>query len=318
MADVSIQLPGKPWLEHVFLATDEWVRVGEGLGVQFQWVDDDSGMVRGDAADRLDARRWGVVEGPAIHWMSSFAPGTSVALRDGRTVVLEDVRTSPDGTPPVLLARVEGAGDAETVEAPANAWTDDALVRFEDWALLDAAVVLRARSVGDCRLIYYKRGVVAADMPLGLGEVWASPEGISVRVEQIEAEAIPLPISQSPLHEVIVGDTRDELRIRQGESARWGGVTLEYHREVSPPEVTLEITLGADGAARNETVALGNSVRLGRWELSQAPRGTRSGGYTVRAQLHRRRWLAWPGSALVLMGVALCAFGWRRGVKRLG
>src|SRR5690606_2356570 len=113
--DVSVRL-GDVWIDDVFLTEGEWVRVGDDLGIRMHW--DDEPIPEFPA--ELRAARWGVVDGGAMQWTTSFAPGASFLLRDGRLVSLVGVEDA-QGERPVLSVRVEGESTAELqVHANAN------------------------------------------------------------------------------------------------------------------------------------------------------------------------------------------------------
>ena len=90
MAALALRRPNESWTGDVFLVTDTWRRVEPNIGIWFRWFESEA-AAREDlegGLPGLESARWGGVDGPAINWFGSFAPGTGATLADGTRVML--------------------------------------------------------------------------------------------------------------------------------------------------------------------------------------------------------------------------------------
>lgn len=307
MADVSVALDDGGWVSDVFLAAGSWVRAGSDLALCLEWEVDTAPVASAEFPQRLSAARWGVVDGGAMQWTSSFEPGASFMLRDGRSVTLRGVGAAATDERE-LSVLVDGPGGVQEVEVSANT-AEGAIVRFEDLGRLELSVVIRAETSRRAAFASYTRGELTGVATEDVGEVWESPDGrVRIRLEQLEAHALPLRGADSPLVEAVLNTGEGTVRVREGESFRWQDMTVVFQRTRMPASYSLRLAVAGDGAARVVRTAPGNPIRIGDWEFEPVRVEPREGGFTVRA----RRYVSgvpWAGLGVVVLGSLTVLFG---------
>jgi hypothetical protein len=318
MADVALRLPGKPWVENIFVTRDSWTRAGESAAVRLEWFgsEEEASEAAGQAPTHLDAMRWGVVEGPVVHWMSSFTPGTALELADGRVVTLERLARLDSAGGPLLQLQVEDGEQRERVQVAANAGDATALIQFEDWSSIETAVTIYGWSNDRCLVALYRNGTRSELAPLPVGRTFTSSAiPLDLRVDQLEQHALPYPRhrGEATVFEVHLQSEEGLLRIRHGESLRWCGVTLSYEREAAAARHAIDVRIARGGRARHARITSEEALFVGPWVLRVAPSGGAvDEGVTLVASVRWSRGIHLAGVLLVLIGAVSAGWGFIR------
>lgn len=271
MAVLSLHRPGGPWTEAVFLDAAKWRRVEPGIGIRLFWLDSEA-LAREAVAQGLPdikSARWGAVDGPAINWFQSFAPGVGATLSDGTTVTLlqidEDHPTSA-GNQPAIHVEIEKGNEKQALWVTANAQDADALVQFEFPSKLETVILLYAYRDGVALASVYHSGQLRGTTTLNAGVPWL-PDGspYELRLDQTLATALPVPRKDSTVYEAVLRSGGRELRLRQGEAIRCGDALLQFVRTAEPPVVRYELAVGG----RALSIGPEEAARFGDWVFSQ-------------------------------------------------
>ncbi len=277
LASVSVTLDGEAWTENVFLAAETWRVLGPGVALRMSWHASESEARDAVASglDRAAPARWGVVDGDAVNWFESFDPGTGTTTSDGAEVALvrrDDRHESSDGPHPAIEVQIIREGKKESVWIAANERDSDAQVRFEDYALADTVILVGAYAPGRACCAAYRHGKLDGETALEAGQTWSIPETPGrFRLEQAMPRAAVVPLEDSTLYEAVLQGGGRELRLRQGESVRVGGVFVVFDRKADPPRVRYD--LSASGIERPFSIDPDETVKLRGWRLSQGPPG---------------------------------------------
>ena len=276
MAALALRRPEESWTEDVFLVTDTWRRVEPNIGIWFRWFESEA-AAREDlegGPPGLESARWGAVDGPAINWFASFAPGTGATFADGTRVTLVQVdehHRTHGGEGPAIAVRVEGGAEPRTVWVPANARDPDALVRFEYCARLETVLLLDAWGEGAALVAAYHNGTACGGRVLADGEAWR-PEDLpyELRLDGVLEAAVPVMREDSPLYEAVLRNGDRELRCRQGEAVRWGDALIEYVRAAPPPVVRYGLVAVPAGEDQGVAFSLGpgDVLTYRGWQLA--------------------------------------------------
>ncbi|MBI4559522.1 MAG: hypothetical protein HY706_18190 [Candidatus Hydrogenedentes bacterium] len=234
MAEVSLRIGDGVWQEHVFLKSGEWMRLMPNFAAYFAWVES-----RGEAESRivkdgtgLESARWGVVEGEAVNWFDSFAPGTGLELADGSTITLlafNDAHPTSAGPTPAIRVSISRDGDAEESWVTANDPKSHPKVWFEYFARLPVL----------CRLFAWEDGRVlaAAQSDRYRGDAvelvsgskpTVRAAGYELRLDQVAQGALPVFPDESTAKEIILSLPERELHVREGEAVTWDDYRIEF------------------------------------------------------------------------------------------
>lgn len=275
MAAVSLRQPGQPWTENVFLPSGLWQRIEPEGALYFEWFDSQeaAGEAMATGQPARDSARWGVVEGDALHWFESFAPGTGITLGDGTSVVLLQLEENPQDSGAAIKVQIEKNGQSSTIWVAANEKKKNEWVRFDYPALLDPALVLYGCPGGGVAVGVYRKKQKAVIKMLHTGKTWKG-EGIpfELRLDQVLDRAVPVKPEDSPLYEAVLVSGDEELRLREGEAIRHNDILLEFTRTQPPPVLRYDLLLtGENGQTTPFSVPPGKEVRIRDWRVAQAP-----------------------------------------------
>ena len=276
MACLSLRRPGETWTENIFLAANAWPRFEPGVSVRFRWFDSEAGA-REDLAKGLpgiESARWGAVDGSAIQWFGSFAPGTGAALSGGVRVTLlelDETHETVGGSQAAIEVQREKDDQAENVWVVANDPTPQAPLRFEYHARLDTVILVNGFADGAACVAAYHKEKPAGNAKLAAGETWRV-EGapLELRLDQVLSGALAVPEKDSTLHEAVLRDKDSELRLRQSEAVRRDDALLEFTRTAVPPVVRYEVAAEKPDGKPLRSFALGpdETVRYRNWRFS--------------------------------------------------
>jgi len=331
MAALSVRHPGLPWTEHIFLAAGTWRRIespadshvtpnggadsgAPGLvGIYFNWFESENLARKALDAGRpgIESARWGVVDGVAVNWFESFAPGTGTRLSDGTSVTLlqlDEEHDSETGARPAIEVEIQEDGAPSAVWVAANQPDANGRVCFEYPARLDNVVLLYGYPGGMALAAAYCGQDSAADKTLHVGETW-SVKGLpfELRLDQARAHTVPVEPENSPLYEAVLVSPTTQLRLRQGEAVRHNDVQLEFIRTQPPPSVRYDLALtAANGPERTFSISPDETVTFGSWSLSQAPPAPNPTQTAVLhiVFIHNRTWLK------LILASSLAALVW--------
>lgn len=285
MAAVALRRAGEAWHDSMFLIDEEWRRTEADVAVLHRrfGTEREARDALAEGLPRLEAARWGAVEGNTKHWFSSFAPGTATQLADGTGVMLlrlEVAHATPDGPVPAIEVQIEGTGQPRTLWVAANDAQADPVVQFDYFTRLPCVVFVDAWADDSALVTVYREGILRADRLLNGGQTWA-PEDFAyeIRLDQTLPSTLPVTAERSTLYEAVLHCGDEELRLRQGESVRVEDTLLQFTRTMPPPDIRYEITIvDAQPAAEGEAhvkheyaLASGESFIHQGWTFSLAP-----------------------------------------------
>ncbi|NIA13635.1 MAG: hypothetical protein GWP08_06095 [Nitrospiraceae bacterium] len=285
MAMVSLHSTGERWHDSVFLIDKEWRRVESDAAVLHRRFDTErearDALAKG--LPRLEAARWGAVEGATEHWFTSFAPGTAIQLADGTGVMLlrfDAAHATPGGPVPAIEVRIDGQGQPRTLWVAANDPEADPVVRFDYFTQLPCVIFFDAWADNSALVTVYHEGILRADRLLSAGQTWA-PERFpyEIRLDQTLPSALPVTAGRSTLYEAVLRHGDDRLRLRQGESVRVEDTLLQFTRTTPPPDIRYEIVItsarppaaGETPITYEYTLTPGESFIHYGWTFSLAP-----------------------------------------------
>lgn len=310
MASVSLSGETGGWPREVLLQADSWVMPQPGAALHLRWFGDqaEAEAAASEPPAALAHGRWGVADGPAVHWATAFAPGTGFTLRDGTEATL----TAHETDPPAIVVEFRKGDTAGMERLEANAGESGSRLRYEHPGLADTAYVLHAWRDAAALVTAYHRGKRVGSLVMEEGDTWAPSDALTaLRLEQVMQSALPVTpdmYGDGVVHEAVLRGGGEDLQLREGARERWNGIGLMYHRETPPPRIRLAVTVVREGEKpRKAVLAPGETFRAGDWVFSQDPAFSGAAG---GARLVARRTMGGPakltGMAMVVAGAA----GW--------
>lgn len=261
------------WSDPLLAAPGVWMQAADTFALRFAWARDEA-AARADLArggPGAATARWGVRDGAAIHWIEGLAPGSGIGLADGSEVVLLRAGAAPGGGPAILLDhRRDGSATRHWVP-PGG--LPDTPYHYEDPARAALLVEIRAWREDRVLAAAWVDGVALEPVELDVGAPWR-PDGadLALRVGQILAQAIPVPLVDPPVMALEVSGPEGGILLREGELATLGDLRLRYRRLPVPPRVRAAFAYLTPGRAAEEfTLEAGQTRRLGDWIVAIDP-----------------------------------------------
>ena len=320
MVALAMQRGTDPWVEHVFVAAGTWRRVEPDTGIHLVWRNSeaDTRQVEDQEITALGGERWGVVDAAAVHWFSSFAPGTGLDLPDGTSITLlqlEEGSLLPTGPRPFITVRIQRGDDVQTMRVPANERSNTARVRFEDPSQFETVLCFYGWRDGSVTLSPYHQRQRLPHGALAEGETCrVTGTDWTVRLEQALSSAAPVKEDENPFQEAVLQTVDRELHLRQGETVQWGDLRLEFQRVAPPPVVRYQLVIRDDGRTES-TCQLGprKKFHYRGWTFSQGNGGMDADQTAI---VHAART---PGNGLIIAGAMVSIMGFAGlGLMRVG
>lgn len=269
MASLTVETGAAGAHATAFIASGTWQVVEPGVALHFQWVENEAAAKT--QLPGIESARWGVVDGTAMNWFQSFAPGTGAQLSTGENVTLvgfEEQRAMPDGPKPAIAVEMGRGGEKSVFWVGANETGAGGLIRFEHPALLPRVFTVCAWDDGRALVAAFENGQPAGAKQLRAGQAFReSAADVNVWLQQVLSMATPVTETESTLWAAVLKTREGEaVTLRQGEAVRLGDSLVEYVREAPAP--TLRYRMRING--KDVTLDPGESLRVGNWRLGQA------------------------------------------------
>lgn len=238
MASVSVRVGDAAWAENLFLADGVWVAVGDRVSLVLRWHDstDEARAAAAEAFDPVAGARWGVDDGGAMQWLTSFEPGTGIELRDGSVVTLLSLGRQ-DEMPALEVSVRRGDAESKQIVTPESGAGE--FIQFEVPGLREYVVRLHAWRDGAAFVRVHDAGKEPQATELRAGEALnAGP--LRLRLEQVMRNATPVTPGESTVQEVVLESPNTRIRVREGEAVRHGDALLRFYapeqKHNDPPE----------------------------------------------------------------------------------
>ncbi len=250
MLNLAVKPPDSDWIENVFVQRGGARIVTPEIAV----------LVAGDEGEASPSpARWGIVEGDRTHWISSFVPGTGLELADGSIVTLLLHRPSAR-----ILVEIEKDGTASQTWVDANRQPPDSLIKYEDASAVAYHLEIDFDASDSAIVSLIEGDLEHWTRPADIGTIVSDDAfGLSMRVDQIEQDALALLPGESPWLEVVLSNSDHVLRVREDESIRVGETSMTFEAIANPQPATAQIAFGDD--ERNLTSE--TSFELGEWRF---------------------------------------------------
>ncbi len=310
-------------LDDLFIPSGAWVRYDESTAIHFEWVNTlDAARVMAAQEIAPDAiARWGVNDGERMDWLTSFEPGSGLAIQDGAAVTL--VRRDPEhvfdsGVAPAIEVELAGGGTTRRRWLRVNEVIPDFPVRYEDLSRMPTVVHVFAWESKKAYLCVKRYRSTVGESVVAVGERWACNDPkLIVRIDDALPAAVAVHSDESALFETILQRDGHLLRVPEHRPLSVSTATLEFSAKVTPASVRYTLALHRKGGTAPFMAVLGPAGRVlvGGWELRQrATRGTsaESANITVRNRSADRVWYLGVTMLVVgLLGMAWRASWWR-------
>jgi len=277
MAVLSCRRPGGGWGDPAFLNTDAWLTPDPDTAIRLRWFNGEQAAHAHAAgpAPGIETARWGVEDGPAMHWLESFTPGSGAILSDETAVTLvqyEEKHAEPAGVHPAIEVQLERQGKGQRHWVLANRTTSGVPVHFEFPALSENVILVDAWRDGAAILAAYHQGSACGHELVEEGKTWRPAEAFpfELRLDQALAAALALPDTQGAIQEALLQTPTGELRLREGAAVQWEELRLRYRKEPVPPRVSYTLTaVPPEGKPRAFTLNPGQTRAYGAWRFRQ-------------------------------------------------
>lgn len=310
---LSLRPPNEAWAPHLFLETGQWRFMREEVAVRFMWFDNEPSAREQlpVTLPGLESARWGVREGEKTHWVSSFAPETSITISDGTEVTLLRMDMAHEGGKPAILLRAKDKDAEETGWVNANGESRDGTIVFEYPTGCKTVVFVNAWRDGAALVSLFDSGKPAGQRLLQESEVWAGDTAFpyELRLDQVMAGGLPVGESDTPIWEAVIKTREGDLAVREGESLACKGSRVTFRRIPAPPRVRYQFSVLPGEGSKEWTASLspGGTFRAGEWRFSQIGDNTAAASMAV---LRVKRTLGGTGRLLGALMIAVGSLGW--------
>ena len=323
MAEFSLRVRDGAWTQHITVQDGQWRWFDASAALYFEYFasEADARAACDSGYPDTGSARWGVVHSQGADWMTTFTPGTGLITRDGTEAELlayeEGHALEQGGQAPAIRVRVTRGGEKQEAWYVANAYEQDAPVRFEYPARLPCAFKLYAWRDGRVLATLWHRGVLQGRRELAAGESWlASGAPYELRIENVLLSALAVSSEHSEVLEAVLAADGRRWRIREGEAVQVNDVRVRFVHEEPPVDVRCSFTLETlDGEVLSEfTLSSGEQYRAGDWLLALAPQDPHDPGHVIAGLRYEPMgFLLWALCAIAVGIMGLVApFAWRR------
>ncbi len=307
--------------DSVVVPNGAWVRLADRTALHFAWVDSPGAAEQSlsDSTAKGDLARWGVAEGDTTEWLSSFQPGSGLAMEDGSSVTLirrNDNHPGVDGPTSAIEVAIDRHGISEHRWIALNEVPQDCPVRFEDLTRLPLILHVAAWEPGKAQVRLSRNGEWIADAHLAKGETWSSPDSsLTVRLDEVLPSATAIGPDESTLYEVVAHSPDRQLRVPEHGAVTCDGATIRFEPAVTPSKVRFSIAVYEPGGKPPVTVTLDpdDELQIAGWDITQHPTRLTSDKSAV-LQLRRAvpHWEPVAAFATIGMGMILLVTAFRR------
>ncbi|MCP4643172.1 MAG: hypothetical protein GY851_22180 [bacterium] len=279
MTELSVRVGDGDWLEHVFVASGNWLLLDEGVAIRFvRHADEDAEVPSADVVLPGDeSAQWGLVQSDEVHWLKSLLPGTGVETEQGVTAVLleyDPARMDEEGREAAAIRVAIRDGEAVSRQWYfANADSEEGPIRFLHPARFPWVFLVHAMDDAAATVTAFRDGAKTGQKRLELGEMWRLDVGfVAVRMDGVSSAALPVSADSSTTFEAVLEDSGRRWRVREGASTWLGENVVEFEREADPPEVAYDLAI--HDPARGEPVRFrlgpGEAFEYGAWTFLQS------------------------------------------------
>lgn len=271
MAALSVRRGDAEWTRGIFLREGIWRDIEGETGLLLRWWrNEDEAKARfPERIGPFFGARWGALDGGAVNWFAAFTPGTGATLADDTEITLLEVNPNRDGGPAILVSRKPKNAPEERRWYTANSTEP---IRMELPGNYSSHVLLNASQDGAAWLASYREGARGEIVRLeeSASTDIAAKAPFSLRLDAVMQTAAPS-ISQKgqEIQEAVLETPTGEVSLREGAMrADEQGAQLRFRRVPQPPRVRYHLTLMENkDSSREATLALGESLRHGNWQL---------------------------------------------------
>lgn len=314
---VNVRVVTKTGASTTLLADDDWFADEiESLAIHFNWFADDSAAraaLDDDTWKESASRRWGVREGDRLHAFTSFAPGTGIAIDDGREFTLAGTREH-NGVPEILV--VEDGPDGEhkhVVKANDNAPNDE--ISFDAWDLYATRLAITASQDGSAWIRAHGERATET-FRAREGAAIRETDGLSVILEQVLAQALPIDNTGDTVYARTLTVNGENIALREGEIHPVGAYRLSYHYVPPHSEYVYNFAIVTAGNHVAESFQLqkDQTATWGKWSFMPTQSSDNQSA-TIRVIRTGERLPICLGALMLVLGLALGRYARWEGAK---